>query len=62
MEKFIELRNLHGSSIPLFSTHPDPEVRLANVQQWLGSLGEVDYSTRLVTTQEFAEFKDTYRY
>ncbi|MBI3246536.1 MAG: M48 family metalloprotease [Deltaproteobacteria bacterium] len=62
MEKFIELRNLHGSSIPLFSTHPDPEVRLANVQQWLGSLGEVDYSKRLVTTQEFAEFKDTYRY
>jgi hypothetical protein len=62
MEKFIELRNLHGPLIPLFSTHPDPEDRLANVQQWLSSLGEVDYSTRLVTTQEFAEFKDTYRY
>ncbi len=62
MEKFIELRNLQGSSLPLFSTHPDPEVRLANIQQWLGSLGEIDYSKRLVTTQEFAEFKDTYRY
>ena len=34
--KFIELRALHGSSIPLFSTHPDPEERLANVQRWLG--------------------------
>ncbi len=62
IEKFVELRNLHGSSIPLFSTHPDPEVRLANVHQWLGTLGEVDYTARLVTTQEFAEFKDVYRY
>jgi Zn-dependent protease with chaperone function len=62
MEKFVELRNLHGASLPLFATHPDPEVRLANVQQWLGSLGEIDYTKRLVTTPEFAEFKDTYRY
>jgi peptidase M48-like protein len=62
MKKFIELRNLHGASLPLFATHTDPEVRLTNIQQWLGSLGEIDYSKRLVTTQECIEFKDTYRY
>lgn len=62
MEKFIELRHLHGSSLPLFSTHPDPEVRLSNLRTWLASLGEADYSARLVTTQEFVEFKELYRY
>ena len=61
--KFIELRALHGSPIPLFSTHPDPEERLANVQRWLGGYSVDDEDTpRLVTTNEFAEFKELYRY
>ncbi len=63
MEKFIELRALHGSPIPLFSTHPDPEERLANVQRWLGGYSADDEDTaQLVTTNEFAEFKELYRY
>jgi len=63
MEKFIELRALHGSPIPLFSTHPDPEERLANVQRRLGGHSVDDEDTpQLVTTNEFAEFKELYRY
>ena len=62
MEKFIELRALHGSPIPLFSTHPDPEERLANVQRWLGGYSADDEDTaQLVTTNEFAECKELYR-
>ena len=63
MEKFIELRALHGSPIPLFSTHPDPEERLANVERWLGGHSVDDEDTpQLVTTHEFTEFKELYRY
>lgn len=62
MEKFVELWHLHGTTIPFFSTHPDPDVRLENIQQWLSSMGEIDYEKRLMTTEEFAEFRDMYRY
>ena len=63
IEKFIELRALHGSSIPLFSTHPDPEERLSNVQRWLGGHSVDDENApQLVTTHEFTEFKELYRY
>ncbi len=63
MEKFIELEGLHGRSIPLFATHPDPRDRLSHVQNWHGSPGVDDEDKRrLVTTHEFAEFKDLYRY
>ena len=63
MEKFIELEGLHGRSIPLFATHPDPRDRLSHVQNWLGNHGVDDENKqRLVSTHEFAEFKDLYRY
>lgn len=62
VQKFIELRSLYGPDMPLFSTHPDPETRLANIQTWISTLGEVDSSERIITTHEFAEFKDVYRY
>ena len=63
MEKFIDLEGLHGRALPLFATHPDPRERLAQVQKWRTSQGEDDESeTKLVTTQEFEEFKSLYRY
>lgn len=63
MEKFIELEGLHGRSIPLFATHPDPRERLSHVQNWRGSHSVDDENEqRLVTTHEFAEFKELYRY
>ena len=62
MEKFVELRALLGASTPLFSTHPDPAVRLTNVRRLLGGLNSQVSVPRVVTTHEFAEFKDLYRY
>ncbi len=63
MEKFIELEGLHGRSIPLFATHPDPRERLSHVQNWRGSHSVDDENEqRLLTTHEFAEFKELYRY
>ncbi len=62
MEKFVELRALLGASTPLFSTHPDPEVRLTNVRRLLGGLNSQVSVPRAVTTHAFAEFKDLYRY
>ena len=62
MEKFIELRALLGASPPLFSTHPDPEVRLTNVRRLLGGRNSQVSVLRVVTTHELAEFKDLYRY
>jgi predicted Zn-dependent protease len=60
MEKLTELQNNSGGTIAFFSTHPDPAARLADINGWLKNRSETDFSTRLVTTQEFAEVKEKY--
>jgi Zn-dependent protease with chaperone function len=60
MEKLTELQNNSGGTIAFFSTHPDPAAWLADINGWLKNRSETDFSTRLVTTQEFAEVKEKY--
>jgi predicted Zn-dependent protease len=50
-----------GGAPGMFATHPDPVERLANVQGWLSTAWDADYSGRIVSTREFEGVKVTYR-
>lgn len=57
MDRLKSLRDKYGTPISILSTHPSPEARMAQIQEWLAARKDVDYSHALVTTQEFIELQ-----
>jgi Zn-dependent protease with chaperone function len=46
---------------PLFQTHPNPEMRVAEIKELLSRQRRTGFSSTLVNTQEFIEFRARYR-
>jgi|GEM_PF-5955096 len=61
MDRLVALRDKYGHPISILATHPGPEVRMAQVRQWLAARDSVDYSDSLVTTREFIEIRERFR-
>jgi len=61
MDRLTSLRDKYGHPVSILSTHPSPEARMVQIQQWLAARNDVNYSHSLVATQEFIEIRSRYR-
>ncbi len=61
MDSMKAIRDKYGTGVTILSTHPPVEAREEHIRRWLDARQTRDYSSALVTTQDFAAVRQQYR-